>query len=70
MFIFADPNEIIRRITKQTGTRPSLTGKKPEKEIYDVWHQRRDLYLKYADFVWDNTSGKVLQENLKNVLQS
>ncbi len=69
VFLFADPNEIIRRITKQAGTRPSLTGKKPEKEIYDVWHKRRDLYLKYADFVWDNTSGKVLGENLDRIFK-
>ncbi|MBU1018316.1 hypothetical protein KKA33_04800 [Patescibacteria group bacterium] len=67
VFIFADPDAIIRRIEKKVGTRPSLTGKKPEKEIHDVWQERRDLYLKYADAVWDNTGGKVLEEHLEKI---
>ena len=67
VFIFADPNEIIRRITKKSGTRPSLTGKKAHEEVMDIWKERRDLYLRYADYTWDNTSGEVLDENLKQI---
>ena len=68
VFIFADPNEIVRRITKKSGTRPSLTGKKPHDEIFDVWKERRDLYLKYADYVWDNTSGKTLRSHISEFI--
>ncbi|MBN2096493.1 3-phosphoshikimate 1-carboxyvinyltransferase [Candidatus Peregrinibacteria bacterium] len=67
VFIFADPYVIAERVKKKAGTRPSLTGKKPDKEVYEVWKARRDLYLKYADIVWDNTGGKILGENLKNI---
>ncbi|MBU0577164.1 3-phosphoshikimate 1-carboxyvinyltransferase [Patescibacteria group bacterium] len=67
IFIFSDPNEIINRIGKKSQTRPSLTGKKPEEEIFDIWKERRDLYLKYADVVWDNTSGEVLEESIDNI---
>ncbi len=70
VFIFADPHVIAERIKKKAATRPSLTGKPPAGEIHEVWRERRGLYLQYADYVWDNTGGKVLQENLKNILQS
>ena len=64
VFIFADTSTIIERIKKQSENRPALTGKGSIKEIQDVWSERRDLYLKYADYVWDNTSGEVLKKNL------
>ncbi|MFH0838173.1 MAG: 3-phosphoshikimate 1-carboxyvinyltransferase [Patescibacteria group bacterium] len=60
VFIFADSNILSDRITKERG-RPSLTGGALENEIHVVWEERRDLYLKYADYVWDNTNGKALQ---------
>lgn len=60
VFVFADPNILSHRIKKKQG-RPSLTGEDLENEIYVIWEERRGLYLKYADYVWDNTSGKALQ---------
>lgn len=69
VFIFADPLVLAQRIAKQAGTRPSLTGKNSVDEIRDVWLERRDLYLKYADYVWDNTGGKVIKESLGKIFQ-
>lgn len=66
VFIFADPTVLSQRILKQ-GNRPSLTGSKPEDEVGDVWLARRDLYLKYADYVWDNTSGKIVEKGIERV---
>ena len=64
LFIFTDPNVLFERLGKNSGTRPNLTGKQSDKEAFDIWKERRDLYLKYADYVWDNTSGKVVGEEL------
>lgn len=58
IFLFADPGILCERISKDQG-RPSLTGKKLEDETDEIWQKRRDLYLKYADFVWDNTGGNL-----------
>lgn len=60
IFIFADPDVLCARIAKDQG-RPSLTGKKLADEIHDIWRERRHLYFRYADFVWDDTSGNTLQ---------
>ena len=60
VFIFAAPEILTKRIEKDQG-RPSLTGDALENEIHLVWEERRDLYLKYADVVWDDSSGKSLQ---------
>jgi 3-phosphoshikimate 1-carboxyvinyltransferase len=57
VFIFVDPHVLSCRIAEDQG-RPSLTGEALENEIFTVWEERRHLYLKYADFVWDNTSGQ------------
>ena len=66
VFIFANISAIKKRLTK-SGNRPSLTNKDPINELKDIWQNRRDLYLKYADFVWDNTGGKVVIEGLKEI---
>ena len=60
VFIFASPEILAERIEKDQG-RPSLTGEALENEVHLVWKERRALYLKYADFVWDDSSGKPLQ---------
>lgn len=60
IFLFADPDVLIKRIIKKQGGRPSLTGKNPDQELRDIWKKRRELYLEYADCVWDNTSGLTL----------
>lgn len=67
VFIFADTSTLVERIKKQLDVRPSLTGKKVDKELVDTWKERRDLYLKYSDYIWDDTSGMVLVKNLKNI---
>ena len=64
VFIFADPSVLVSRIQKTPNHRPSLTGKDISNEIRSVWEERRELYLKYADYVWDDTSGKLLKESL------
>ncbi|MBU0727341.1 hypothetical protein KKA95_01515, partial [Patescibacteria group bacterium] len=69
IFIFADIPTLVERIKKSTN-RPSLTGKKIDKELSDVWEERRDLYLKYADYVWDDTSGGVVKNNLEQIFCS
>lgn len=63
IFLFADPGILCERIAKDQG-RPSLIGKKLEDEIHEVWEKRRDLYLKYADYVWDNTSEVIAEKSL------
>lgn len=60
VFIFADPGILSARLMEY-GNRPSLTGEAVENEVHVVWEERRDLYLKYADHVWDDTGGEALQ---------
>jgi len=64
VFIFADLSVLAERLKKKKGSRPSLTGRDSEIELMEVWQKRRPLYLKYADVVWDNTSGETIKENL------
>jgi len=69
VFIFADTSTIIERIKKQFGNRPTLTGKGSVREVKKVWKERRDLYLKYADYVWDDTSGEIVKNNLSKIFK-
>ncbi len=67
IFIFVDPQALADRL-QHTTDRPALTpGKTMIDELQDVWRERRDLYLKYADQVWDNTSGTVVHKHLKEI---
>lgn len=66
VFIFADISVLIGRMRKQSN-RPALKGKDPLKELHGIWLERRDLYLKYADHVWDDTSGEAVVDNLKSI---
>ncbi len=66
VFIFAAPSVLIGRMKKQSN-RPALKGKDPLKELRGIWLERRDLYLKYADYIWDNTSGEAVVDNLKSI---
>jgi 3-phosphoshikimate 1-carboxyvinyltransferase len=67
IFIFADPSVLIERIRRESKNRPALTVKGGIDEVHDIWHDRRDLYLKYADIVWDNTSGEVVEKSLGRI---
>lgn len=60
IFLYSDPDVLCERISLEGG-RPSLTGKSLADEIHEIWAERRDLYVKYSDMVWDDTSGKSLQ---------
>jgi len=59
IFIYLDTNILCSRIAKDKG-RPSLKGKNLADEINEIWEERRHLYLKYADIIWDDTSGSVV----------
>ena len=61
LFIFADVSTLVQRINQKKGGRPSLTGEAVADELQQVWEERRELYLKYADYVWDDTSGKIVK---------
>ncbi|MFH1012390.1 MAG: shikimate kinase, partial [Candidatus Peregrinibacteria bacterium] len=63
VFVFVDPSVLAARLAKK-GDRPSLSGHDPVYELSQVWRERRSLYLRYADVIWDNTSGEVVRENL------
>jgi 3-phosphoshikimate 1-carboxyvinyltransferase len=67
IFVFADPSKIVERIKKESKNRPTLTGKGSVDEIHDIWEERRNLYLKYADIVWDNTSGEIVDKKLEEI---
>ena len=60
VFIFVDPQVLAERLRK-SGNRPALKYSDPITELPTIWNERRGLYLKYADFVWDNTSGNVVK---------
>lgn len=68
-FIFADVSVLAERLSKNSGDRPSLTGRGMVDELQQVWKERRDLYLKYADVVWDDTSGQFLGKNLNSLFK-
>lgn len=68
VFIFADPHTLANRIRHDTD-RPALTaGANIEDEIQSVWEQRRDLYLRYANVVWDNTDGQTVERSLTAIV--
>jgi len=67
IFIFVDLPVIMERIKTHSNNRPALTGKGSVQEIKDIWKERRDLYIKYADIVWDNTSGEIVKKNLDRI---
>jgi len=69
VFIFTDPSVIIERIKRQSKNRPTLTGKGSVREVKKVWQERRDLYLKYADVIWDDTSGETVKDNLSRIFK-
>ena len=67
ILIFSDISSLKERLSKKTD-RPSLKGqRKAHEELVEVWNERRDLYLKYADITWDNTSGEIVKNNLENL---
>lgn len=68
VFVFADPRALAERLKKKSN-RPALKGKDPLQELEEVWHERRPLYLRYADVVWDNTSGEVIKNNLEQIFR-
>jgi len=65
VFIFADPDVLAERL-KKSANRPALKSDDPISELPTIWNERRGLYLKYADFVWDNTGGNV-EKNLGKI---
>jgi 3-phosphoshikimate 1-carboxyvinyltransferase len=67
IFIFAGLPVIIERIKTHSKNRPALTCKGGVREIKDIWKERRDLYIKYADIIWDNTSGEIVKNNLDRI---
>jgi len=64
VFIFADPAVLTERVLKGVNRPPLRRGQKPEDEIRHLWQERCPLYLQYADVVWDNTSGQVIENHL------
>jgi len=67
VFIYADPHVLLERIKKTPLARPALTDKKIEHEIHELWEHRRPLYLKYADYVWDDTSGIIVGQHYRDI---
>lgn len=64
VFIFSDVSVLAERLSQNPQDRPSLTGGGMVEELRQVWEERRELYLKYADYVWDDTSGKMIERYL------
>lgn len=60
VFIFTAPEILSERLRKDR-ERPSLTGAALENELQSTWIERRELYLKYADYVWDVTDQNFLR---------
>ncbi|QQR84012.1 3-phosphoshikimate 1-carboxyvinyltransferase [Candidatus Peregrinibacteria bacterium] len=55
-FLFADPSVLLERRQKQPDHRPPFRSDETlEQEIERVWNERRNLYLDYADVVWDDS---------------
>lgn len=69
VFLFVSPSVLPGRLSSGGENRPSVTGKPLLDEIPELWKERRDLYLRYADIVWDDTSGKVLEERLEDIFE-
>ena len=55
VFIHVDPKHIASRLANNPMGRPSLTGQSLKNEVMQVWEDRRELYLKYADYVCNET---------------
>lgn len=64
LLIFANTQILAQRIENDQ-TRPSLTGETLVNEIHVVWKERRELYLKYADYVWDDSDGTAMPNFIK-----
>ncbi len=54
LFIFNDFSILSERLLSDE-SRPSLTYKSVSNELLGIWEERRHLYLKYADVVWDDS---------------
>ncbi len=64
VFIYADPRVLFDRRQK-SNARPFLyTNGDITEEIKKVWDERRNLYIKYADVIWDDSTGTVIEERL------
>jgi 3-phosphoshikimate 1-carboxyvinyltransferase len=68
VFLFADPHTLADRVMRGED-RPPLMGKDAVEEIAKLWQMRRPLYLKFADRVWDNTSGNVITLELEKIFK-
>lgn len=55
VFLKASLDVLAKRIAADAsdGGRPSLTGHAPEEELNDIWNERKEIYEKTADIVFD-----------------
>lgn len=67
VFIFADPQILFERRKSSHARPPIHSDHNTMSEINKVWEERHNLYLRYADFVWDDTSGKIVRERLSEI---
>jgi shikimate kinase len=56
VYLHCDVKELVRRLSRDVGDRPSLTGADPVDEIRTVLEARETTYLELADFVCDVTN--------------
>ncbi|MFA6528872.1 MAG: shikimate kinase [Candidatus Gracilibacteria bacterium] len=62
--------ETLKKRIEFSKTRPPLTCHKSlKKELEQIWKERKSTYLKYADFVYDNSSDKDPEEKAEEIIE-
>lgn len=62
--------ETMKKRIEFSKTRPPLTCHKSlKKELEQIWKKRKSTYLKYADFVYDNSNDKDPEEKAEEIIE-
>ena len=71
VYLQCDVRELARRLTRDVGDRPSLTGEDPIDEIRTVLEARETTYQELADFVCDVTDAtpEVAAESIEGLFR-
>ncbi|EKD64127.1 MAG: shikimate kinase [uncultured bacterium] len=62
--------ETLKKRIEFSKTRPPLTCHKSlKKELEQIWEERKSTYMKYADFVYDNSDDRDPEEKAEEIIE-
>lgn len=69
LLLTADLKTLEKRINFSKKRPPLTSHKSLKKELEQIWKERKSTYLKYADFVYDNSSDKNPEEKAEEIIE-